>query len=682
MENQKKRPACLDQVANTPVTRPSRSLPVFEAPVIQPLFPPESLFTQLPDAGASSADSPRVIRLQKDGRSGTSPDDGDQASLYRVESHEKQSILSQREENQRMKAWVLGVAAAVWHVRGSRISESYERELMRLHDNHSGLRDEHGKRPKDQEELTHHAALHFTASAGQNHQTTFFDSEDGGQERAELDELREQLAALERRRATQVEKLRERYMNIQQQRVRCIQRLRNALLSGNHSMRLLLQRLLVAGSDSVEVVRQLQTLLQEQERRLTMAYVQQVSRLQAVLTKALRKEGKLSKRVPGDRVEQRDDAQSTTKDESRSSGRLGFSGACQKLTKVPQPLYKNCNSSLKRRSSYWLRLETPRSGKKPRCVADLSQSTSSHDDVCGSSDGVSDKQRRQGVPEVVRVPGLQSDGRERDPEGVPQIDARNQGTRLDNQLVMGKPGRHQRSIGPLHSQQDITGAKRLAVSRSPGDCLSSEEGQNGLSACPARNPGRDQKKALDREASTPRSLVASNTTNYHGSSPGSDANSAMSSLACQPCSGTTLHTRSDRVRRSRKRSFAEKEASPPRSGAKGEIASERRTSSTKQETKNGKEGAPRVCVEELTAAISAVSFVQLKKITQAMKRVHPGAFGGVSKASLTKKETLVRHVVRFVASQVTTSRMPGWVSAILASRNTEELVNSLIAPPA
>ncbi|PHJ16974.1 hypothetical protein CSUI_009207 [Cystoisospora suis] len=688
-------PPSLNEAKAAEVTWPTQSVSLFTAPIVQPLFPPGSLFAKLPDAEASSPDLTPFTSFKKGCGGGPLIPGDDPASFGCAASQtsaepKNQSISPEKKENQLVNAWVLGVAAAVWHVRGSRVSESYERELMRLHDKHADLQRGHWNPAADEEELmARTTASQFTAQTLQSFpEKSFLQSEDDGQKRAELVELRSQLAELERRRAAQAEKHQERYMNLQQQRVRCIQKLRNALLSGNHNMRALLQRLQGAGSTSLDVVGQLGTLLEEQERRLTTVYVQQVSRLQAVVCKALRKEGKLPKLEPAGGVGHSRDTEGEAF-QRWTATKGGTFGSCGKFTKVSQLLFKNSNSSLRRRSSCFLRPETSRCGKGVHSVSGLDQPCPSQESAAQSSSkvlleasSVSDKkQRRQEVLESARPTGLHSERPKRDRGRISQDDGRGEGMIVDEPLVVGEPERRQGWLGTLQALRDVAEDEGLRASHLPADCLSSEEGQDSLIACPVQGTGQNKKKARPRGTSTPGSTVASHTNNEYASSPGSDAVSEVSSPRCEPRSRTPPRTRGDRVRRSRKRSFPDKEASPVKSGAREEFASERTPTSKKREPREAKEVPPRVCVEELTTVLSAVSFVQLKKVSQTMREVHPWAFDGVARSSLTKKETLVRQIVRFVASEETRKRMAGWVSQVLSAGNTEELVSTLVTPP-
>ncbi|CBZ51596.1 conserved hypothetical protein [Neospora caninum Liverpool] len=245
-----------------------------------------------------------------------------------------------------MKEWILSVAAAVWQVRGSRLSEAYERELMALYD-----------RPM------------LSKTSGTPPYTDVKPAEGYAA-------LQEEVRRLGRRVEDEAEMRRECLTQVQQEHVRSLQRLRTSLLSRQREIRTTLQQLAalhqpqkrVAEKDrtaGAELVDRLRQLMDDQERRVTSMYVQQVNRLQEtlqlLLTKRTVREGEGSAYVNSSQTESRDCVNGSSQDAVASgeglkaaAPRATLSSKRGKGRKPPSP-FCHSNSSLKRRSVCMLR---------------------------------------------------------------------------------------------------------------------------------------------------------------------------------------------------------------------------------------------------------------------------------------------------------------------------------------
>ncbi|KYK68892.1 hypothetical protein TGPRC2_286760 [Toxoplasma gondii TgCatPRC2] len=355
----------------------------FESSLLQPFFPPQVFrsfskrmsvskasevdsMPPLKKARNQSSSSPRLARAAS--RLGTSKAahvakaGGREKRTENIcaleqpeflETHDEvrpQTLLSPSEESElasaesHMKGWVLSVAAAVWEVRGSRLSEAYERELMNLYD-----------RP-----ACGTTGVRAYLNVG---------------ERDACAALHQEVLRLEQRANAEAELQREYLTQVHQEHVKSLQRLRTALLSRQREMRATLQQLAAVhhpqkrvaekGRAGTELVDRLRELMDEQERRVTSVYVQQVNRLQEslneLLTKRTDREGN-SLSAQNSQKTARTCANGLSVQDSAESGAALSSAALQsklsdkrgKRQKLSSP-FCNSNSSLKRRSVCMLR---------------------------------------------------------------------------------------------------------------------------------------------------------------------------------------------------------------------------------------------------------------------------------------------------------------------------------------
>ncbi|PFH34701.1 hypothetical protein BESB_067340 [Besnoitia besnoiti] len=275
---------------------------------------------------------------------------GDRASNAKI--HAENLVAPRSEEAQsaasenKMKAWVLGVAAAVWEVRGSRMAEAYERELMAVHD-------QPVSRP-----------------------TTSQPEEPRTRNDGEFAALQGEIRRLEKRLEEVAQMQRESLTEVQQAHVRNLQRLRSSLLGRQQEMRDILQQLSqqqcqrrMLGEKGrhacPDLMERLRHLMDEQERRVTLLYVQQVNNLQDALRKSLTRTSAHAKDFSpcsekGSPVSPGGDDAAAARREHADAHRwralcCADSVMSEKRVKKKPPPFSNSNSSLKRRSVCMLR---------------------------------------------------------------------------------------------------------------------------------------------------------------------------------------------------------------------------------------------------------------------------------------------------------------------------------------